>query len=70
MFLLLASGLIKAWKHISQGTWLPGKAAGASLQRHSATLQACFAEIMMLETLNAAAMLQMSFCNELALRQA
>ncbi len=32
MLLLPASGLIKAWEHISQGAWFPGNAAGASLQ--------------------------------------
>ena len=32
MLLLPASGLIKAWEHISQGAWLPFNAAGASLQ--------------------------------------
>ena len=70
MLLLPASGLIKAWEHISQGAWLPGNAAGASLQRHSATLQACIAQNMVLDNTNAAAMLQMTFCNEVVLIQA
>ena len=66
MLLLPASGLIKAWEHISQGAWLPGNAAGAPLQRHSATLQACIAQNMVLET-TAAAIVQMTLCNKFGL---
>ncbi len=61
VLLLLASGLIKAWEHISQGAWLSGNAAGASLQRYPATLQACIAQNMMLVKSNAVTMLQTTF---------
>ncbi len=70
VLLLPASGLIKAWEHISQGAWLPGNAASASLQRYPATLQACIAQNMVLDQTTAAAMLQMTCCSEAAATQA
>ncbi len=70
VLLLPASGLIKAWEHISQGAWLPGNAASASLQRYPATLQACIAQNMVLDQTTAAAMLHMTCCSEPAATQA